>query len=62
MRELFSLNPGNVATGAYSAAAPSSVPSFLILDVKKDQLTVYQCQLTALNQEMQITQYNHSLI
>jgi vacuolar protein sorting-associated protein 29 len=55
------LNPGS-ATGAYSSTSPFSVPSFLILDVKKDQLTVYQYQLTALNQEVQITQYNHNLI
>jgi hypothetical protein len=34
----------------------------MILDARKDQLTVYQYQLTELNQEVQVTQYNHSLI
>jgi vacuolar protein sorting-associated protein 29 len=55
------LNPGS-ASGAYSSTAPHSVPSFMILDARKDQLTVYQYQLTELNQEVQVTQYNHSLI
>jgi vacuolar protein sorting-associated protein 29 len=55
------LNPGS-ATGAYSATAAQSLPSFMILDARKDQLTVYQYQLAALNEEVQVTQYNHSLI
>jgi vacuolar protein sorting-associated protein 29 len=55
------LNPGS-ATGAYSATAPHSVPSFLILDARKDQLTVYQYQVNEVSREVQVTQYNHSLI
>jgi hypothetical protein len=34
----------------------------MALDGRKDQLTVYQYQLAALNEEVQVTQYNESLI
>jgi vacuolar protein sorting-associated protein 29 len=54
------LNPGS-ATGAFSCSASNSVPSFLILDVKKDQLTVYQYQLNE-NREVEVSQYNHTLL
>jgi vacuolar protein sorting-associated protein 29 len=55
------LNPGS-ATGAYSCTATHSLPSFMILDVRKDQLTVYQYQLKADSQEVEVTQYNHTLV
>lgn len=54
------LNPGS-ATGAYSCSETHSQPSFMVLDVKKDQMTVYQYSLNE-NSEVEVTQYNHTLI
>lgn len=54
------LNPGS-ATGAYSCTQTHTIPSFMVLDVRKEQMTVYQYQLNE-NQEVSVTQYNHSLL
>jgi vacuolar protein sorting-associated protein 29 len=55
------LNPGS-ATGAYAATGAHAPPAFMVLDARKDQLTVYQYLLPAANEEVQVTQYSHSLI
>lgn len=39
------LNPGS-ATGAFSPLAPTSTPSFMVLDVTGDQMTIYLYKLT----------------
>ena len=54
------LNPGS-ATGAYSCTHTHSTPAFMVLDVRKEQMTVYQYELNE-HQEVQVTQYNHTLL
>lgn len=52
------LNPGS-ATGAFSPFAAESTPSFLILDVKNDEMTIYQYKLNEQkNVEVFQTVYN----
>ncbi|KAK8886930.1 Vacuolar protein sorting-associated protein 29 [Tritrichomonas musculus] len=50
------LNPGS-ATGAFSPLAPDSTPSFLILDVKGDQMTIYHYKVT----ESQGVEVSHTI-
>lgn len=54
------LNPGSL-TGAYSNTSTKSTPSFMVLDVKKDQMTVYLYQIGQTD-EVEVLSYNHSLI
>ena len=54
------LNPGS-ATGAYSNTSSTSRPSFMVLDVRKDQLIVYQYLLNE-SDELEVLQYNHSMV
>ncbi|KAH0785258.1 Vacuolar protein sorting-associated protein 29 [Histomonas meleagridis] len=54
------LNPGSV-TGAYSNTASESVPSFMVLDIKKDQLDVYQYSLNE-SREVEVYTYKHTMI
>ena len=53
------LNPGSL-TGAYSNTSVNVKPSFMVLDVKKENLTVYLYQLSE-SEEVQILSYNHTL-
>jgi len=52
------LNPGSL-TGAYSNISSSSVPSFMILDIKKSQITVYNYQINE-SGEVEVSHYKHS--
>ncbi|EAY06499.1 phosphodiesterase, MJ0936 family protein [Trichomonas vaginalis G3] len=54
------LNPGSL-TGAYSNTATTSTPSFMVLDVKKDQMTVYLYQIGQ-SDDVEVLSYNHTLI
>ena len=53
------LNPGSL-TGAFSNTSVSVKPSFMVLDVKKENLTVYLYQLSD-SDEVEIFSYNHTL-
>ena len=52
------LNPGSL-TGAYSISGAQSTPSFILLDVKKDQMTCYLYQLNE-SDEVEVFEYRHN--
>lgn len=53
------LNPGSL-TGAYSPTSTTSAPSFMVMDVKKDQLGVTLYQINE-SDEVEIFNYNHTI-
>ena len=53
------LNPGSL-TGAYSNLSAASIPSFMILDIKKDSMIVYNYQI--IDGAVKISNYDHKNI
>lgn len=53
------INPGSF-TGAFSNTSPQSSPSFMVLDIRKDQMMVFQYVIND-GGEVEIFQYNHTV-
>ena len=54
------INPGS-ATGAYSINSAQTTPSFMILDIRKDQLDIYQYKLNE-SHELEVLKHSHTMI